>query len=236
MHYIFALLIMLSIFFLILLFAKRMDRVNIVNFIFTVCIFVPYLIRIIMIGYDVGWTDWNFLNTLPTANVSPFMFFMVPFLLVMPEKIKKRIYLLVAMTCVGMFAACVLDCIRLTMVHYRLNWLFICDQFCHMALAAWGVYLVKSNQVNVGFCSCLKSGSILVGVALFMLGVNIIFETSFFGLSLKGKHNIYLMVLVDNSYLSAPIYFAGLISVLAMGYGVLRMLKGKALPENTSIS
>ena len=232
MHYIYALLIMLGIFFLLLLLTKRIANLNIVNFIFTACVFVPYLIRIVMIGCDVGLTDWTFRNTLPTANVSPFMFFVAPFLLALPGKIRKYGHTLVAMLCIGMFASGLLDCVSQTMAHYRFNWLFIFDQFCHLAMAAWGVYLIRSKQVHVDFRSCLKSGGILVCVALLMMLLNVIFDTAFFGLSLNGKHNIYLMVLVENSYLSALIYFAGLIAVLAMGYGALQALKGK----NTSIT
>ena len=65
----------------------------------------------------------------------------------------------------------------------------------------------------------LISGSIIVGSAVVMMILNVIFDTAFFGLYLNGKHNIYNNVLVSNSYLSAFLYFFGLCGVLLMGFG-----------------
>ena len=48
--------------------------------------------------------------------------------------------------------------------------------------------------------------------------MNVIFDTAYFGLSLNGKHNIYNNVLTSNSYLSAALYFFGLMCVLGLGY------------------
>ena len=57
----------------------------------------------------------------------------------------------------------------------------------------------------------------IIGAAFFMMILNVIFDTAFFGLSLNGKHNIYNFVLTDNSYLSAALYFLGLLCVLGLG-------------------
>ncbi|MBO5711476.1 MAG: hypothetical protein J6R47_01425, partial [Acholeplasmatales bacterium] len=65
---------------------------------------------------------------------------------------------------------------------------------------------------------CAIGGSIILAQATAMLILNVIFDTSFFGLSLNGKHNIYRMVLVSDSYLSAFLYYIGAIGVMALGY------------------
>ena len=57
-----------------------------------------------------------------------------------------------------------------------------------------------------------------------MIILNLIFDTSFFGLSLRGKHSIYNMVLVSNSFLSAFIYFTGLAIVLAISFVLQKIL------------
>jgi hypothetical protein len=62
-----------------------------------------------------------------------------------------------------------------------------------------------------------------------MMILNVIFDTAFFGLSLNGKHNIYNKVLVDNSYLSALLYYIGLLAVLVMGYFVCKAFAKKNL-------
>lgn len=65
-----------------------------------------------------------------------------------------------------------------------------------------------------------------------MLIVNLIFDTTYFGLSLYGKHTIYNTVLVEESWLSAVIYCVGLGSVLWLGYiySLLMACQHKILP------
>ena len=58
-----------------------------------------------------------------------------------------------------------------------------------------------------------------------MLLLNVAFDTAFFGLSLNGKHNIYNMVLVSNSYLSACIYFLGVGVVLLLGVALCKIVE-----------
>ena len=70
-------------------------------------------------------------------------------------------------------------------------------------------------------------GGTILFVAIVMMVLNVIFDKSFFGLSLNGKHNIYNCVLVQNSYLSAAIYFTGLVGVLMLGYFYHKLLNLK---------
>ena len=63
--------------------------------------------------------------------------------------------------------------------------------------------------------------NVLLAVSIMAL---LLFLESYFGLSLKGKHNIYNMVLVKNSYLSAFLYLFGLGAVLLLGYGYNKLL------------
>ncbi len=41
------------------------------NICFAAAVFLPYIFHSVCICSRVGLYDWNFLNTLPTANVSP---------------------------------------------------------------------------------------------------------------------------------------------------------------------
>lgn len=111
-----------------------------------------------------------------------------------------------------------LSCIRCFVISYKFHASFLLDYASHLALALWGVYLVQSGQVEWKSKDCLIGGSIIVLVAITMMILNILFDFSFFGLSLSGKHNIYNVVLVENSYLSALIYFSGLIAILFAGF------------------
>lgn len=194
------------------------------NLAFTVSIFALYLNVVLKVYFDVGLYDWNFQNTLPVANVSPFMFASVLVIHIFPSKVKKHFYLLISLLSVGMLLSPLLGCIYNAAINYKFHLHFLCDFLAHILLSLWGVYLIKSKQVEPKVKSSVISASIIIGAAFVMLVLNLIFDTAFFGLSLYGKHNIYNNVLTENSYLSAILYFTGLTAVLLMGFVYSRLL------------
>ena len=217
-EYIWALVVMYALFALGLFLMKYARCVKALNLIFPAVVFALYLslcIYVYMTDTDPG--RWNFLNTLPVANISPFTFSIMPLLLILPKRAKEPIYLLISMMSVGMFFSTALGCIGNAVRSYNFHPHFLLDYMAHVVLAAYGVYLIRTGTAKFSIRNCLVSGSLIYGVAFVMLIMNVVFDKAFFGLSLNGKHNIYNMVLVENSYLSALIYFVGLGSVLALG-------------------
>lgn len=224
-EYILALLVLCLLFAVGIFLMNRMHNTKLFNLIFIALVYIPYVCSCVYIyKTDTDPTRWNFLNTLPVANISPFMFSIMPILLILPKKIRERVYLLISMMTVGMFFATVFGCVGNAIRCYKFHFHFTLDYFAHFALSAFGIYLVRSKQVKLNIKNCIISGSFIFGVATIMLVLNIIFDTAFFGLSLNGKHNIYNMVLVNNSYLSALIYYLGLTFVLYLGFVVCRIL------------
>ena len=197
---------------------EKMKNKALFNFIFAVAAFVPYVILMAVVYSDVGADDWNFRNTLPTANVSPFMFSMVPLISLLSGKARKYASTLIALLTLGMILSPCFGCIYNMVINYKFHEHFLLDYFAHFALSLWGIYLVKTGQVDLNVRECVKGGAIIVGAATFMLIHNVIFDTAFFGLSLSGKHTIYNQVLVDNSYLSALLYYVGLVGIMVLGY------------------
>lgn len=201
---------------------------KIANFIFGSVIFVSYIYCVYKIYLSVGVNDWNFFNALPVANVSPFMYVFSFFCLFFPKKIQKYVLLLISLLSFAMFCAGILSCVSYIMRHYAFHFTIALDAFVHVLLSLYGVYLVKSGQVKLSKTKdVVVSGGIIVGVAIIMMVFNLIFDTSFFGLSLYGKHNIYNMVLVGNSIVSAFIYFGGLCLLLVGGYYFQKIINAK---------
>lgn len=195
-----------------------------VNAIFVACVFLPYLFCVFTILQDVGPTDWNFLNALPTANVSPFIFTICPLCLILPKKANKCLLTLISLLSFGMLCAGSITCIFNILRNYKFHLTIALDTAMHFILSFFGVYLVKTNQTEFSVRDCIVSGLSIVGVALFMFVHNLIFRSTFFGLSLYGGHNIYNVVVCDNGILSAIIYFLGLITVLTIGYFYQKLL------------
>ena len=140
------------------------------------------------------------------------------------------------MLAVGMFLSTVFGCVGNAMRNYKFHFHFTLDYLSHFALSAFGIYLIRTKQVKFNVKNCIISSSIIFCVATIMLGLNIILDTAFFGLSLNGKHNIYNIVLVDNSYLSALIYYLGLAFVLCSGFVLCRILSKNNFQIKTQIS
>ena len=227
MGYLISLIVFISLYILALFLLKRLKRVKFWNIVFTLSVFSLYLAVSITVYLDTGFYDWNFQNTLPCANVSPFTFFITPFILLLPNKIKKYPLTLISLLSVGMFLAGVFGCIYNFSINYALHYHFLFDYLAHFILSLWGVYIVKSNQIELNLKNAIKSGLIIVTVAVIFMIINLMFDTSYFGLNLNGKHNIYNVVLVSNSYVSALLYFIGLIVVLVLGYVYNKILNSK---------
>lgn len=194
------------------------------NIIFCLNVVAPYLVLVLYIYLTAGPTDWNFFNALPLANVSQFMFSTCWIVFVLPKRVREYYVSLVSLLSLGMFIAPTLGLGTYGFTNYPFRPHFLLDSWAHYSLSLWGIYFVSSKQCELSIKKALIGGSIIVIVALSMMALNMIFDTSFFGLSLNGKHNIYLMVLVDNSYLSALIYFAGLAVVLGGGFFYQKLL------------
>ena len=223
MAYIIALMILCLAYVICIVCMKYMRNTKCCNLIFMGLVYASYLLLSYTIYRNAGFDDWNFRNTLPTANVSPFMFSMMPVLLCLPQRVRKHIHLLISLLSVGMVASGALGCVYYAAIRYAFHPHFLLDFGAHFLLSLFGIYLVRSGQVEVNRRNCLISGAMIFGVAACMLVHNIVFDTAFFGLSLSGKHNIYNNVLVKSGYLSAVIYFVGLGLILLLGAGYCRL-------------
>ena len=97
MAYILAWGVLIAAYITIVLQMKRMKNTKLFNCIFACGAYIPYPILMFVVYQSVGASDWNFLNTLPTANVSPFMFSIIPLTFLFPKNIKKYLYLLISL-------------------------------------------------------------------------------------------------------------------------------------------
>ena len=183
-------------------------------------------------GSRLGLEDWNFMNTLPTANMSPFIFCMTPFLVVFPKKIRKYFLGAVSLLSLALFCAGIFTCISNIMRDYSFHLVIAFDAIAHCGVSLLGIYYVKSKQTDLRIKTCLISGLILIGVAFTMLLLNIFLHTSFFGLSVYGEHNIYNVVVSDSGLVSAGLYFIGLSIALVGGWIFQRIINKKGIEQD----
>jgi len=200
---------------------KRYTTVNVVFLLITYTCYVGVVVIALVKN---GLHDWNFQNTLPTANVSPFMFATLPVYFLLPKKVKVYYLHIIALLSVGMILSPVLGIAFNIYRHYSFHFSFLLDYVAHLSLSMWGVYILMTKQINFNSKRSLICIGFMGGVALMMLVLNLIFDTSFFGLNLRGKHNIYNVRIVENSFASCLIYFIGLFVIMIIGHFYLKLI------------
>ena len=175
MKYLIVFAVLLAIYIVGVLLAKYLAKYkNVVNVLFVIAIFMSYLYIVRYMYYDVGPDDWNFRNTMPTANVSPFMFCLTPFILIMPKTIRKYLMTLVVLLSLGMVVAGLGGALGFVARNYKFHWHITMDCLAHVLISLWGVYLLKSGQVELTPKKAIRAGAIIVSVALIMLVLNLI--------------------------------------------------------------
>jgi len=200
---------------------------------FPFLIFILYFIGIVLLLLQVGFKNWDYVTLLPLGNVGPFMFFTLPFLFVLPKKIRKYYLTLVALLSPAMLIYGLMRGVVLIATATKSYATYVIDIICHTLFSLYGVYLVRSEQVDIDIKHSLISSAIILVVALFMLALNAIFHTHFFGLSLYGDHSIYSLIFLDSAALSVLLYFVLLVVALGIGYLFQKYLGAalKALSE-----
>ena len=226
--------VLFTLFIVTIFFLKKLKNTFLWNIIFISVIFLFYVSVVVTALIRNGPNDWNFQNTLLTANISPFVFTICPIYLFLPMKIRKYFGALISLLTVGMILSPSIGCIYFFSISYKYHFFFSLDYITHFIFALFGIYLIQSKQVELNIKNSLIGGSLIIGVCLIMLIINLMADTAFFGLSLRGKHNIYNQVITDNSYLSALIYFSGLLIVLCVGFLFQKLLQKfiKPMPDN----
>ncbi len=228
MTYLILFFALLSIYIVGILLSKRLaSRKALVNSVFVVLIVAFYLYIVRYTYLDVGPDDWNFKNTLPTANVSPFMFTTTLVMWLLPKSVRKHLFTLVSLLSFGMLVAGLGGCLDYVMRDYMFHWHIAFDCAAHVLLSLWGAYLIRSEQVELTPQKAIRGGAIIVSVAALMLILNSIFKTAFFGLSVYGDHNIYNIKIFESGVVSILVYFVGLCLVLCLGYCYQKILNMK---------
>ena len=217
--YIIAVVALIAVYTLGLIFMKHIVKFRrFFDVDFPFIIFILYIIELLLLVLDVGFENWSFFNALPLGNVGPFMFFTLPFLFLLPKKARRYYHTLVALLSPAMLIAGLLCGILLAAAGRPFFSNYLLDMICHVLFALYGIYLVRSEQVDFDIPRNLISGGVILVVALLMLVLNAILHTSFFGLNVYGEHTIYNILFLKSGALSTILYFIGLTVMLTIGY------------------
>ena len=217
--YLASILVSIVLFAVGLVFMKYLVKYRTISDIdFPAVIFVLYFIEIVLLLVGVDVKDWSYLTLLPFGNIGPLVFFAIPFLFFLPKKVRRYGFTIIALLSPAMLVYGIMHGIMLVVAGTKVFAAYVLDIFCHALCALYGIYLVRTEQVDFDVKKSLISGAVVFAVAILMLVLNAIFHTSFFGLSVYGDHNIYNVFVLDSAVLSVFLYFIIVGAALVVGY------------------
>lgn len=210
----------------ILFFYKRMNQKIVIKvFAFTdLALFIAYIINDC---YRFG--SFQFISL---DQISPFMFTIVPLVLVTKNKAKDIIMNTVSLLSLGMLVAMLVSPMEAFLGSYRkeaslLYWL---DTLLHLNCSLFGTYLFISGMVKLKYKSLFKGAGLLYSVIILGVMLNFIHHKNYFGMGYYSNYGIYMIRIFETYWASLAAYLLGVALVLMLGfeYGLLLTKLNKA--------
>ncbi|MBN3490114.1 hypothetical protein JV173_01165 [Acholeplasma equirhinis] len=174
---------------------------------------------------------------IPFGNYSPFTFTIITILIFLPSKFQKPVNYFLALMSFPMFGATCVNSINY--VIHAGEYLYTSmsfDQIGHTLVSLYGYYLIISKEVKFTKIKTLFTFIFIMSVPLVMATLNFIYDTSYFGLNLNGRHNIYNRVVTDNSYINLGIYWFGLLGLITVSYLIILFIQSKVYKKEGLIN
>ncbi len=153
-------------------------------------------------------------------QISPCMFTMLSLSYFMKDKIKDYFYCTAAFLSFGMLVAMLVSPQDAYLSAYKAeaSMLYVIDTLEHLNFSLFGIFLVISGTVKVSLKNLGKSMIFIYSIIIFVVIVNFIFHTNFFGMGYYGNYSIYMISLFESYWATLAAYIFGVFSVLLLGY------------------
>lgn len=155
-------------------------------------------------------------------NISPFTFTVIPLIYIMHDKIKKFFLPAVAFLSVGMFCAMIITPQYSYLFSFNnvASFAYTLDALCHLNCSLFGIYLIASGQVKLTFKNLGKAAIFMYSVITFVVIINALFHTNYFGMCPYGGYSIYMLNLFEDYWSTLLAYLVGVLFVLFAGFGI----------------
>lgn len=176
-----------------------------------------YILNILdkIMGSQINMKHLN--AVIPFGNYSPLIFTVCTILAFVPDKWTRWFKYFMGIMWLPMLIASLYNSISFIFTQGEYSYTcMIFDCISHGLIGLYGFSLLYNKVIVYDKKKLIWLLSCIMIVPIIMLILNAIFDTTFFGLNLNGKHNIYNVVITDNSYLSATLYLLGLAMLLAI--------------------
>ena len=203
------------------------DRINLKtgNIFFIVVDAVLYLIWNISYA-EKGWLDNGFMTL---ANISPFIFTVIPLTVFMKDKVKDFAYSAIAFLHFGLFLATLISPEYVVIFDYKTEatFAYAAEAMCHIWSALFGLYLMVTKQVEINFKSWLRSIIFVLSAVSFGVMLNFILDTHCFNMN-PNSYSIYMLDIFGSFWATLAAYYLGIVVILTLGmqsgYMLVRLL------------
>lgn len=167
----------------------------------------------------------NLNNLTPLSNISPLMFALSFVCLFLNDKMRTKIFEIMVIFNFVMIIASLFYPIygMITAINYFDFSLL--DSLNHVAYFLFVYYLLKSGKIATYMPSFWKSVGYVYSIIAFAVILNIVFETSFFGLCFNENYRIYSFKIIPNMFANNALYLVGLFLVMLIGYFLTKLIK-----------
>lgn len=203
------------------------DRINVKlgNAVFILVDAVLYLVWNISYA-EKGWLDNGFMTL---ANISPFIFTLIPLTIFMKDKIRDYAYSAIAFLHLGLFLATLISPEYVVIFDYETEatFAYAAEAMCHVWAALFGLYLMLTKQVEISFKGWLRSIVFMLSVVSFGVMLNVILDTHCFNMN-PNDYSIYMLDIFGSFEATLVAYYLGIVVVLTLGmqsgYGLVRLV------------
>ena len=203
------------------------DRINVKvgNAIFILVDAILYLVWNISYA-EKGWLDNGFMTF---ANISPFIFTLIPLTIFMKDKIRDYAYSAIAFLHLGLFLATLISPEYVVIFDYKTEatFAYAAEAMCHVWAALFGLYLILTKQVEISFKGWVRSIVFMLSVVSFGVMLNLILDTHCFNMN-PNDYSIYMLDIFGSFEATLAAYYLGIVVVLTLGmqsgYGLVRLV------------
>lgn len=180
-------------------------------------------------AYQRGWLESGFMTL---GNISPFIMTLIPFTVLLSDKVREFCNAAIAFLWMGMFFALMISPEHAYIFNYNIeaNFLYASEAACHLLASVYGFYLIISGQVKCNFKNWTRSLICMYSVITFGVFLNFAFHLNNFGMDPYNGASIYMIDIFGDFWATLIAYYFGVLLVLTIGmqagYGIKRLVDG----------
>lgn len=219
-------ILMTAGFILIPTLAKKKNYRNI-NTYFCVAISIFYFLTILVSSFKLNRNNLQMVT--PLSNVSPLLFTLSFVCIFLNDSIRNKLFKFMCLFNFFMLVAGFISASYALSMGANYFKFSIYDELAHLTYGVFAFYLLATDQVKLNKKDLVWSIIGMLGFVAIIFVINLVFNTSFFGLCLNDQYNIYGQKMFDNCHASNIVYVFSLVTVMAIGYGFTKLIKSESI-------